>query len=137
MTAFGPAQMPMRLIEERVAGIAAELEWHVCPKCGLAGWAPEGFSYCRLHGKQDPDQALPSSPPTAIEIALGRRIFEDPPCLSDWIKRFGGYAKITAEGWAEYDAAMAERREAKPALQPLSRPRKVSGAGTPGDDAGN
>jgi hypothetical protein len=39
-----------------------------------------------------------------------------PPDLQELVARFGGYSKITAEGWAEYDTAMAEwqlkRREA-------------------------
>ena len=96
--------------------MSAALKWHVCPECVVAGWAPEGSRYCRLHGGQPLDESLPSSPPTAIEKALGRRIFADPPNLRDWIRRFGGYAKITAEGWAEYAAAMAEWREAKPAI---------------------
>ena len=46
---------------------------------------------------------------TAAEVALGRRIFAELPNLHDWIKRFGGYAKITAEGWAEYAAAKHPR----------------------------
>lgn len=87
------------------------LKWHICPVCGLAGWAREGFGYCRIHGEQDPDETLPRSPPTAIEVVLGRQILKDPPSLRDWIKRFGGYSKITAEGWAEYHAAMAEWRD--------------------------
>jgi hypothetical protein len=31
------------------------LLWHVCPRCGLAGWAREGFGYCRLHSER-PDE---------------------------------------------------------------------------------
>jgi hypothetical protein len=52
-------------------------------------------------------------PITGIEIGLDRIILREPPSLHDWIKRFGGCANITPEGWAEYDAAMAEWREAK------------------------
>lgn len=29
------------------------------------------------------------------------------PILQELIDRFGGYDKITAEGWAQYDAAVA------------------------------
>jgi hypothetical protein len=92
--------------------VAPAPEWHVCPVCGLAGLAKPGFSYCRLHGDPGPE-TLNDRQLTEIEIRLGRVILREPPRLGDWIKRFGGYANITAEGWAEYDAAMAKWREAK------------------------
>jgi hypothetical protein len=34
-----------------------------------------------------------------------------PPDLQELVARFGGYNKITAEGWAEYDRAMAEYQQ--------------------------
>jgi hypothetical protein len=34
-----------------------------------------------------------------------------PPDLHEWIRRFGGYHRITPEGWAEYDAALATWHE--------------------------
>jgi hypothetical protein len=100
------------------------LKWHVCPVCGLAGWAREGFGYCRLHreraatpfaGREKREEGTLTSPDgrplTMIEIVLGRIILKAPPGLHDRIQRFGGYSKITAEGWDEYDAAMAEYRD--------------------------
>ena len=49
-------------------------------------------------------------PLTMIEIVLARSL-QSPPGLHDRIQRFGGYSKITAEGWDEYYAAMAEYRD--------------------------
>jgi hypothetical protein len=46
--------------------------------------------------------------PTMIERRLGRRVLIDPPNLHTWIKRFGGYSKITKEGWREYREALAD-----------------------------
>lgn len=83
-------------------------QWHVCPVCGLAGWAREGRNYCLIHGEPPEEDPFGERPLTAIELALGRRILTDPPSLHDWIRKFGGYARITAEGWAEYDRAMAD-----------------------------
>jgi hypothetical protein len=34
-----------------------------------------------------------------------------PPDLGELVERFGGYHKITPEGWAEWDAAVAEFHE--------------------------
>jgi hypothetical protein len=33
--------------------LAPTLRWHVCPQCGLAGWArvDEGYGYCRRHSR--------------------------------------------------------------------------------------
>jgi hypothetical protein len=47
---------------------------------------------------------------TTIERILDRRVLGTPPNLHNWIDRYGGYANITAEGWADYDRAMAEWR---------------------------
>jgi hypothetical protein len=46
-----------------------------------------------------------------VEEMLGRKILTAPPNLHDWIKHFGGYAKITPEGWADYNRAIAVWRE--------------------------
>ena len=73
---------------------AADKFWHVCPTCGLAGPVDraDGF-YCRQHR---PAGAEPQRPP------------DEPPNLHDWIRRYGGYAKIPEEGCADYKRAMAE-----------------------------
>jgi hypothetical protein len=63
------------------------LKWCVCPVCGLAGSAPEGFSYCRRHGEHPIVEEAPSAPLTAIEIVLGRRILNPPPSLNDWLRQ--------------------------------------------------
>ena len=85
--------------------------WHVCPACGLAGPVdrPDGF-YCLLHSQADVEASPSDDNLTAIERVLGRKILQDPPSLRDWITRFGGYAKITPEGWADYNRAMNEWR---------------------------
>lgn len=116
------------------------LQWHVCPVCGLAGWAGEGFSYCRQHGEQpetpfaaldEPEEMTPTTPDgrplTMIEIVLGRQILGEPPSLGALVKRFGGYANITAEGWAEYDAARSVNAD-----QPEKEIRRLPGPMTPG-----
>jgi hypothetical protein len=111
------APPPPRDVDPRPADSppAPTLKWHVYPVCGLAGWARERRSYCRTHGEQPPEESpFGVRPLTAIEVVLGRTVLREPPSLRAWVKRFGGYANITAEGWVEYDAAMEKFRSEKP-----------------------
>jgi hypothetical protein len=41
------------------------------------------------------------------------RYVDDPPDLHEFISRFGGYAAVTAEGWAEWDRLNAEWQQAR------------------------
>jgi hypothetical protein len=56
-------------------------------------------------------EALPDDGLTMIERIVGRRVLEPPPDLAHWTTKHGGYAQITAEGWAEYRDAKAQWRE--------------------------
>jgi hypothetical protein len=58
-----------------------------------------------MNPRQPPDE------PTTIERMLGRCILKPPPDLHAWIRKYGGYADITAEGWAEYNEAKRQWEE--------------------------
>jgi len=106
---------------------------HRCPRCGAYGMFgyrnPNGdmIWYCARHqlGQHYADarrDGRDARPPIAAEQPVA-------PDLQVFIKRFGGCAKITAEGWVEWDRLNSEYQKArrvglKPA--PEKKQRSVS-----------
>lgn len=110
---------------ERLSDQPEKKFWHVCPICGLAGPAEKADDfYCHQHGQISAESLRDDL--TVIERVLGYKILKEPPnLLHDWIRRFGGYAKITIEGWADYNEAIAQWREAT--RQPPRRLGEIAG----------
>lgn len=72
------------------ADLQRTLRRNVCPRCGLAGWAREGFGYCRLHSER------PEEPFASLKYAPGARANEpsnasggDGPTVWAWFGDFG------------------------------------------------
>jgi hypothetical protein len=61
------------MVEVTKPPLAPTLRWHVCPQCGLAGWAREGFGYCRLHSERPEESFAALAYPAPLSAGVASK----------------------------------------------------------------